>query len=87
MKVLIEQIQTGKRLLEYESEIIVPLVGDIYAGCKFKDGYQRTIKERQLYPGAPNVILVLVDYSYPSLVKTEMKLTTSTEMDMATVVS
>jgi len=74
MKIEVKQTDKYPTLLEYESDII-PMVGDTYAGMQFKDGYQRKIIGRLLFPTCPNNILVYVDYSFPSLVKTENQLT------------
>lgn len=84
---IIHRILQGRdiSLKEYECTHAVPMIGDIYAGIQFKDGYQRTIKQRLLFPDSPNSMVVYVDYTYPGLVKKE--LITSTEMDMATIVS
>ncbi len=79
MNITITHEDTNEKLLEYQAIEVTPLIGDIYAGYNFKDGYQRTIIGRLLIPGAPNYLVVYVKYSYPNLVELKKESKTLTE--------
>ncbi len=74
-------------LKEYECTGVIPMIGDLYAGIHFNDCQSRIIKERLLFPDVPTSIAVYVVYAYPSIAPKKTELTTSSEMDMATVLS
>ena len=67
---IIKLKQTGggsKDVFQYESDFI-PMIGDLYASIDIPDGEARKVIERQIIPNVPNVIILYVDYAYPSLV-------------------
>ncbi len=59
-----------EKIKRYKSNIL-PLVGDIYSSGQMDDGHQRIVIGRNLFTDEefPDLIVVVVDYSFPELVK------------------